>query len=133
VEDFLGGRTRSGWIEANRAAHRLASHIREGRWEKAASSLRDEVAIRRDITPEAFTSIISRLIKESEALGCGARFAGAGGGGSVWALGETNEIEKLRGIWEGILRSTRHGRVLECAIDPDGVRIEGKQENPNKG
>ena len=76
VAEFLRGRTRPGWIEANRIVKRLASHMREGRWEEAAKALRDEAAIRRKITPEAFTPVISRLIGESEAMGCGARFAG---------------------------------------------------------
>ena len=95
-----------------------------GRWKEAARALRDEVAIRREITPEAFTPVISRLIMESEEMGCGARFAGAGGGGSVWALGETDAIERLRGVWEDSLKPTRNGRILDCAIDPDGVRAE---------
>jgi D-glycero-alpha-D-manno-heptose-7-phosphate kinase len=124
LQEFLRGITRPGWIEANRIVNRLASHIREGRWEEAARSLRDEVAIRREITPEAFTSVIDRLIRESEEMGCGARFAGAGGGGSVWALGEAGAIERLRGVWEDILKPTRNGKILECAIDPDGVRPE---------
>jgi D-glycero-alpha-D-manno-heptose-7-phosphate kinase len=124
VEEFLSGRTRPGWIEANRVVNILASHLKDGRWEEAARSLRDEVAIRREITPEAFTEVISRLIRESEVLNCGARFAGAGGGGSVWALGETDAIERLRGVWKGILKTTRHGRILDCTIDPDGVRAE---------
>jgi D-glycero-alpha-D-manno-heptose-7-phosphate kinase len=125
IGEFLRGRTRPGWIEANRIVSRFASHIRHGRWEEAARSLRDEMAIRREITPEAFTTVISRLIRESEAMGCGARFAGAGGGGSVWALGEIDGIRRLRGTWESVLKSTKHGRILHCAIDPDGVRAEG--------
>jgi D-glycero-alpha-D-manno-heptose-7-phosphate kinase len=124
LDEFLRGITRPGWIEANRIVHRLASHIREGRWEEAARSLRDEVGIRREITPEAFTTVINGLIRESEEMGCGARFAGAGGGGSVWALGEADAIERLRGIWEKVLKSTRQGRILDCTIDPDGVRAE---------
>jgi D-glycero-alpha-D-manno-heptose-7-phosphate kinase len=124
LEEFLRGRTRPGWIEANRIVNRLSSYIREGRWEEAARSLREEVAIRREITPEAFTTVIDRLIRESEEMGCGARFAGAGGGGSVWALGEADAIERLRGVWEKVLKSTRQGRILDCAIDPDGVRAE---------
>jgi D-glycero-alpha-D-manno-heptose-7-phosphate kinase len=129
IKEFLCGGTRFGWIEANRMVHRLASHIREGRWEEAAGALRDEVAIRRKITPEAFTTVIDLLIRGSEDMGCGARFAGAGGGGSVWAIGETDAITRLRGVWEDILKTTRNGRILDCRIDPDGVRAEGRQED----
>jgi D-glycero-alpha-D-manno-heptose-7-phosphate kinase len=124
MRGFLSGEKRSGWIEANRMVNRFASHIREGRWEEAAGALRGEVALRREITPEAFTTVIDRLITESEGMGCSARFAGAGGGGSVWAIGEIDAIERLRGVWKGILKSTRNGRILDCRIDPDGVRAE---------
>lgn len=124
LQDFLQGTTRAGWVEANRIVDRVASHIQEGRWEEAAGSIREEAAIRSQITPEAFTPIISRLIKESEAVGCGARFSGAGGGGSVWAIGEIDAIHRLRSIWEDVLKSTKHGRILDCAIDPHGVREE---------
>jgi D-glycero-alpha-D-manno-heptose-7-phosphate kinase len=125
IEHFLGGKTRSGWIELNRIVNRLALHIKEGKWQEGAKDLRNEVTIRKEITPEAFTSITSRLIQEAERVGCGARFAGAGGGGSVWALGEIDDIQQLREIWAHILKGTKTGRVLECAVDPTGVREEG--------
>lgn len=124
LQDFLHGTTRAGWIEANQIVGLIASHLREGRWEEAARSMHREAAVRRKITPEALTPITSRLIEESEQLGCGARFAGAGGGGSVWALGEIDAVERLRGAWEAILKSTNQGRILDCSIDPHGVRRE---------
>jgi D-glycero-alpha-D-manno-heptose-7-phosphate kinase len=124
VEKFLGGTTRSGWVEANRVVNCLASYLWERRWVEAARELRNEVAIRRDITPEAFTPVISRLIDEAEERGCGARFAGAGGGGTVWALGEIDAIERLRETWTRILKSTKNGRILGSEVDPIGVRAE---------
>ncbi|MBE9592332.1 MAG: galactokinase, partial [Proteobacteria bacterium] len=96
IEKFLGGETRSGWIEVNRIVNRFALHIKERRWNKGAQELINEVAIRKKLTPEAFTPIITRLIEESEKVGCGARFTGAGGGGTVWALGEIDTIHRLR-------------------------------------
>lgn len=125
IEQFLGGKTRSDWIELNGIVNRLALHIKEGKWKEAAGELRNEVAIRKEITPEAFTPIITRLIQESERVGCGARFTGAGGGGTVWALGEIDDIRELRGIWDHILKGTKKGGILECAVDPIGVREEG--------
>ncbi len=126
IEKFLRGDTRSGWIEVNRIVNRFALNIGKGKWKEGAKELRNEVAIRKEITHEAFTPIISRLIQESEGAGCGARFAGAGGGGTVWALGEIDDIQRLREIWANILKGTKKGRILECAIDPIGVREEAR-------
>ncbi|MFO8163032.1 MAG: hypothetical protein R6T98_00680 [Desulfatiglandales bacterium] len=123
IEKFLQGETRSGWIEVNRIVTRFASHIKERSWNKAAEELISEIEIRKKITPEAFTPAITKLIRESENVGCGARFAGAGGGGTVWALGEIDAIQRLREIWTHILKDTRKGRVLACTVDSVGARV----------
>jgi D-glycero-alpha-D-manno-heptose-7-phosphate kinase len=128
IQEFLEGKTRSGWIAANGIVNRLARHLKEREWQGGAKALRDEVAIRKEITPQAFTPTISRLIQESEQMGCGARFAGAGGGGAVWALGEIDAIHRLRQRWAHILEGAGEGRIMECAIDPVGVREEGKHD-----
>lgn len=124
IEGFLRGETRPQWIELNSIVNRFAQHLREQKWSEGAKELRNEVAIRKEITPQAFTPTTTRLIRESERLGCGARFAGAGGGGTVWALGEIEDIERLRERWAGILKRTKRGRILDCAVDPVGVREE---------
>lgn len=124
IEQFLRGETRPQWVELNSIVSRFAQHIRQQEWSKGARELRNEVAMRREITPQAFTPTTSRLIQESERLGCGARFAGAGGGGTVWALGEIDDIQSLRERWARILRQTKKGRILECAVDPVGVSEE---------
>jgi D-glycero-alpha-D-manno-heptose-7-phosphate kinase len=121
VEKFLRGETRSGWIEVNKIVNRFALHIKERRWNNAAQDLIEEVVVRKKLTTEAFTPIIMRLIEESEKAGCGARFTGAGGGGTVWALGEIDAIAKLREIWTHTLKGTKTGRILECSVDPIGV------------
>jgi len=128
IQEFLEGKTRSRWIEVNGIVNRLARHLKEREWEGGAKALRDEVAIRKEITPQAFTPIIGRLIQEAEGTGCGARFAGAGGGGAVWALGEIDAIHRLRQRWAHLLEGTREGRIMECAIDPVGVREERKHD-----
>jgi D-glycero-alpha-D-manno-heptose-7-phosphate kinase len=123
IEKFLQGETRSGWIEANKIVNRFALHIKERRWNQGAQDLIEEVAVRKKLTPEAFTPIITQLIEESEKAGCGARFTGAGGGGTVWALGEIDVIPKLREIWAHTLKGTKTGRILECSVDPIGVSV----------
>jgi D-glycero-alpha-D-manno-heptose-7-phosphate kinase len=122
IEGFLTGRTRAGWITSNHIVNNLAKAVKEKDWSNAAGLLRDEMSIRREITPDALIPITSRLIDLAEDMRCGARFAGAGGGGSVWALGEPHLIKGLRKRWEMVLAPVKGARILDCTIDHVGVR-----------
>ena len=122
IHDFLSGKTRTGWLKANDIVHRLAGAIKHENWRKAASFLRDETAVRKEITPNALIPITEELIHQAETAGCGARFAGAGAGGSIWALGEIKKIRDLRKIWEKTLSPIKRAKILHCTVDPKGVR-----------
>jgi len=122
IDGFLSGETRSGWLRVNDIVHRLAAALGAGEWNRAAGLLRQEMAVRREITPDALIPITEALIAEAEEAGCGARFAGAGGGGSLWALGEKGRIEGLRDAWAARLSAIRGAGILECEVDPMGVR-----------
>ncbi|MFC1821969.1 hypothetical protein ACFL9T_04625 [Thermodesulfobacteriota bacterium] len=122
VEDFMAGKTRTGWMEANAIVKALAKSIEAKNWREAAGLLGQEMGIRRRITPEALIPITAELIQQAEEMGCGARFAGAGAGGTVWALGELERIERLKNIWAEKLKPVRGGHVLNCHIDSRGVR-----------
>jgi D-glycero-alpha-D-manno-heptose-7-phosphate kinase len=122
INDFLSGTTRSGWVRVNEVVNLLAKAIEGEDWGKAARLLRKEMAIRREITPDALIPVTEKLVDQAEKAGCGARFAGAGGGGSIWALGEVDRIRDLRKMWEMTLAPIRGGRLLDCTIDPIGVR-----------
>jgi D-glycero-alpha-D-manno-heptose-7-phosphate kinase len=122
VGDFLSGRTRSGWMEANEVVKHLADAIREKDWRSAAGFLREEMKIRRKITPDAIIPVTSELISCAEKLGCGARFTGAGAGGSMWAIGEQDRIKRVEEAWGDILAPVKGAGILECEVDPTGVR-----------
>ncbi|MEW6669999.1 MAG: galactokinase [Thermodesulfobacteriota bacterium] len=122
LKGFLSGRTRAGWIKANDIVRALAGALRRKDWNRAARLLRDEMAVRREITPDALIPITAELIDQAETAGCGARFAGAGGGGAVWALGSLPRIRRLRAIWSSILAPLQGAGILECGVDPRGVR-----------
>jgi D-glycero-alpha-D-manno-heptose-7-phosphate kinase len=122
VKDFLSGRTRDGWIKANEIVNRLASTIHKRDWGKSASLLREEMVVRNKITPEALIPITRELVEQAESEGCGARFAGAGAGGSLWAMGKKENIENLRKLWREILSSQRDAGLLNCKVDPAGVK-----------
>ena len=122
IKDFLSGKTRSGWIRVNETVRRFAGAVREKDWQRSAALLREEMALRRRLTPEAMTPVTKKLVAQAESNGCGARFAGAGAGGSVWALGEADDINRLKESWGGTLASIKGARILECRVDSVGVR-----------
>jgi D-glycero-alpha-D-manno-heptose-7-phosphate kinase len=125
VTDFLSGKTRFGWIKANDSVNSFAKAIQVKNWGKAASCLREEMAIRREITPEALDPVTEKMISLAEEAGCGGRFAGAGAGGSVWALGEEININALKHPWQELLKPIKTARILDTGIDAEGMRLEG--------
>jgi D-glycero-alpha-D-manno-heptose-7-phosphate kinase len=122
TRDFLSGRTRAGWVKANEIVHRISEAIEGKDWRHAAQLLQQEMHVRREMTPEALIPLTERLVQQAEAEGCGARFAGAGAGGCVWAIGETEDLDRLREIWRGTLEPVKDAGILGCAVDPLGVR-----------
>lgn len=84
--------------------------------------LEEEMRLRKELTPEALIPITKKLIDQAIRAGCGARFAGAGAGGSVWALGGMENIQRLKEIWTNTLATVRSAKVLKCGIDPAGVK-----------
>jgi len=122
IGEFLSGKTRGGWIEVNTIVRAFAGEVQAMRWAGAARLLRQEMTLRREITPEALIPITEVLIGQAEKTDCGARFAGAGAGGTVWAIGERENIEKVKMEWEKTLAPIKGARVLNCGIDNTGVR-----------
>jgi galactokinase/mevalonate kinase-like predicted kinase len=122
INDFLSSKTRAGWIEANEVVKRLGRAIGGRNWGRAAGLLREEMKIRKGITPDALTPLTEDLIHQAEDGGCGARFTGAGGGGCVWAVGEKGPISELKQAWKAALSSVKGGSILDCSIDPEGVQ-----------
>jgi D-glycero-alpha-D-manno-heptose-7-phosphate kinase len=122
VTDFLEGRTRDGWIQVNRIVRGFADAIASRDWRSASQRLREETALRRQLTPEALIPITQKLITQAEQEGCGARFAGAGFGGSLWALGEPKEIQRLTTSWKLTLSRVKDGGLLDCRVDARGAR-----------
>jgi len=122
IKDFLSGKTRAGWVRANDIVKALGPSISSKAWKESARLLREEMVVRREITPDALIPITERLIRQAEEAGCGARFTGAGAGGSVWAIGEKEKIDTLRETWRVTLASVKGAMMLPCEVDPHGVR-----------
>ncbi len=123
IKDFLSGKTQKGWIRANEAAHRFAIALKERDWQGAIRHINEETEIRMDITPDAFIPVTEKLINQARECRCGARFAGAGAGGSVWAIGEREDIKALKSVWQDTISDIKDARILDCKIDPEGLKI----------
>lgn len=121
ITDFLSGETRPGWVKANEAVKGLGKALRDRDWTRAVEKLRGEMLIRREITPDALIPVTEELIDQAEMTGCGARFAGAGAGGSVWALGDPDKIVELQKVWGNVLGSVKDSCILDCSVETSGV------------
>ena len=122
IKDFLSGKTRKGWLMVNEIVRQFGKAIKVRDWNDAARLIREEMSVRREITPEALTQTTRTLIEEAENAGCGARFTGAGAGGCLWALGEIEKIDHLKTIWEKRLAKIKDATILDCKVDTAGVR-----------
>jgi D-glycero-alpha-D-manno-heptose-7-phosphate kinase len=82
-----------------------------------------ETGIRRKMTPDVLDKVGKRLAGIAVQNGCGARFTGAGGGGCRWALGEIENIDRLRSLWQESLSSCKGACLLDVGIDSKGVMV----------
>ena len=85
-----------------------------------------ETAIRRKMTPDVLDGVGRMLIISAVKNNCGARFTGAGGGGCIWAIGEADDIEKLKKKWESTLLKRKGAGLIQVKPDYRGVSVREK-------
>lgn len=121
VQQFLAGVGRDQWREIVACAHDFTEALAGKDLERAAAAMNRETAIRREMTPDVFDPTGQLLAADAVAAGCGVRFAGAGGGGCIWALGPASAIDRLRRTWDHRLAAIPDARLLHVDIDGSGV------------
>jgi len=121
VNQFVSGKYRDLWDEIVVCTGRFVDAVSNRRFNDAAFFMNRETAIRRSMTPDVVDEIGRKLIMSARKNGCGARFTGAGGGGCIWSIGETSDIERLKDKWESILSGREGACLLEFGIDLKGV------------
>lgn len=80
-----------------------------------------ETALRKKMTPDVLDDMGDKLAGAAVKHNCGARFTGAGGGGCVWAIGEEEDISKLKEVWQDLLSERETAYLLNAKIDANGV------------
>jgi D-glycero-alpha-D-manno-heptose-7-phosphate kinase len=124
VKQFVSGRHRELWIEIIACTHRFIDALNKYNFEYAAESMNKEMVLRKKLTPEVLDSMGKRLVVSAVNNNCGARFTGAGGGGCIWAIGEEENIVKLKREWEAILSKRKEALMLDVDIDSKGLLIQ---------
>ena len=121
VSRFLAGRDRKRWVEIVEIVRRFSTCLTRKAYGEAARLMNRETEIRLAMTPEVLDSLGRRLAADAVDLGCGARFAGAGGGGCIWAIGESAPVEALRRRWHKLLAERDGARLLDVGVDSSGL------------
>ena len=121
VNQFLSGKHHGLWAEIIVCTQKFADALMKKDINTACQQMNRETAIRRKMTPEVLDEIGKALVESAKKTNCGARFAGAGGGGCIWALGRVEDIDKLKGTWESILSTRKDARLLSTKIDSQGL------------
>ncbi|MBW1896347.1 MAG: galactokinase [Deltaproteobacteria bacterium] len=123
IDQFVSGETRPLWTEIVSSTKTFVEAVKGKDWHNAVAAMNKEVEIRRKMTPDVFDEVGNALVEGALALGCGARFTGAGGGGCLWALGEEKKIGALRPVWMEILSAREDARLLEARVAPKGLQV----------
>ena len=121
VEQFLSGKYHGHWSEIVVCTQKFAAALRSGNVKDACLAMNKEVTLRKELTPEVFDEMGEALVASAMENRCGARFAGAGGGGCIWALGAVEDIDRLKGSWESILSKRKDAGLLDPKIDSEGL------------
>lgn len=121
VRQFLAGKYRGLWSEIIVCTQQFSAALMDRNLKDACLSMNRETAIRREMTPEVLDEMGMALVEAAMECGCGARFTGAGAGGCLWALGEVEDIDKLKRTWEIILSTKKGARLLDAKIDAEGL------------
>jgi len=123
VKQFLSGAKRDLWAKIITSTHQFANALTEQNYEQAAVHMNRETGIRRRMTPDVLDKVGEHLVGLALQNDCGARFTGAGGGGCLWAIGGTKNIDRLRPLWQESLSSRKEACLLDVGIDSKGVSV----------
>jgi galactokinase/mevalonate kinase-like predicted kinase len=123
IRQYCAGTNRDEWYAANDATADLAAALADQDWTAARTALDRESRLREQCSPGAVTPAAHGFLDIARDLGCAARFAGGGGGGSVWAFGDPEDIASVVASWRNHGRCVPGSTHLSCAPTARGVHV----------
>ncbi|MFC1859441.1 galactokinase [Thermodesulfobacteriota bacterium] len=123
VQQFVRGSSRERWTEIVFRTQEFLDAFRKRRFSEAAKAMNKEMVLRKGMTPEVLNKLGEKLFEAAVGNSCGARITGAGGGGCIWALGEIEDIHRLKNRWAKILKEHPDACFLDAGIATDGVLV----------
>ena len=121
VNTFISGESRETFKEIACLTGKFSQAVKQHNFRQAADFMNQETRLRLGMTPDVLDNTGKKLFEKAIKADCGARFTGAGGGGCIWAVGEAADIKALKPAWQDILASIAHAKVLDTAIDSNGI------------
>lgn len=123
ISQFLSGKYRRIWEEITINTKKFVDALAVRNYKKAVAAINREMVLRKKMTPEVLDDMGEKLADSAVKNNCGARFTGAGGGGCIWALGEIDDIDRLKVIWKELLATGKGACLLDVKIDSKGLKI----------
>ncbi|WP_022668440.1 galactokinase [Desulfospira joergensenii] len=123
VDSFIRGETRKDFQKIVGITKKFFMALKEKEWDLAGDLMNEETRLRLGMTPEVLDNTGKNLFESAQELNCGVRFAGAGGGGCIWAVGRAGKLAALAGSWKKILEPVQNAQILDTRIDPRGIMI----------
>ncbi|MCP3874962.1 MAG: galactokinase [Desulfobacteraceae bacterium] len=123
VRSFVSGETRPQFEKIAGLTIDFSEAVKNKNFRQAADLMKQETNLRLKMTPDVLDNTGKKLFERAINLDCGARFTGAGGGGCIWALGDQQDIKKLRLEWQEILGTVESAKILDTKIENKGIII----------
>ncbi len=123
VKEYKEKKFVNEWKKIAELAFEFSEAIAAGNFKAAADILNTESEIRGRLADGIFNKGGKELIEAAAQDNCGAKFAGAGAGGCIWAIGEEKNIHRLKKKWKNILATFQDACILKSDVAKSGMTI----------
>lgn len=123
IERFIDATARSYWVDIIPAVRDFATSVANGDWNAAAKAVNREVDIRHRSGSSPISEDAWKFVYAARSKGCGARHAGRGGGGCLWAIGDPAQIRIVNAEWSELCLNDPASHMLESSASTLGVHV----------